>query len=197
AKFVYYARLGGVYITLGQPGPALDVFHRAVQRFPQMPEAHYFMGIAARANANYELAETELRKSLELEPDNVNAVAQLGFILFELNHVNEAESTLRRAITINDKHFYANYDLGRLLVKSRRYDESLPILQRAAALKPNNPPVHYQMFIVFTRLKRKDEADRELAVFKNLEEARKRRPQIEGALDDDEAQNPPTSSPQK
>src|SRR5437870_3450093 len=61
-QFVYYARLGGVYITLGQPDQALAVFRRSVQRFPELPEAHYFIGIAARAQADYETAEGELRK---------------------------------------------------------------------------------------------------------------------------------------
>ena len=172
-KFAYYARLGGTYIVLGQLDQALDVFRRAEKRFPQSAEAHYFVGIAARGRGDYDLAETELRMSLVLEPDNVNALAQLGFVVLGRDRVDEAERLLRRAIAITDKHFYANYDLGRLLVKSRRYEESLAILQHAATLKPKNPGVHYQLFIALSRLKRKQEADRELATFKTLEEERK------------------------
>src|SRR5262249_11348094 len=156
-----------------------------------IPEAHYFLGIAARAGADYDTAETEFRKSLALAADNVNELAQLGFILLERGRQSEAESTLRRAITINNKHFYANYDLGRLLVKSRRYDEALPVLQYAVTLKPNNPGVHYQIFMALSRLKRKDEAERELAIFKELEVARKSCPRTEANTDDDDdAQNP-------
>lgn len=176
SKFVYYARLGGAYIILGQPDQGLEIFRRGLQRFPNLPQAHYFVGVAARAQANYDLAETELRKSLELESDNVNTLAQLGFVLLERDRITEAEAMLRRSIAISDQHFYANYDLGRLLVKSRRYGEALPILQHAAALKPNNPSVHYQLFMALSRLKRKEEADRELITFKQLEEERKSRP---------------------
>jgi len=172
-KFAYYARLGGTYIVLGQLDQALDVFQSAEKRFPKSAEAHYFVGIAARGRGDYDLAETELRKSLVLEPENVNALAQLGFVILGRDRVDEAEHLLRRAIAITDKHFYANYDLGRLLVKSRRYEESLTILQHAATLKPKNPGVHYQLFIALSRLKRKQEADRELATFKKLEEERK------------------------
>jgi len=125
----------------------------------------------------------------------VDSLAQLGFILVGRGRVAEAESTLRRAITINDKHFYANYDLGRLLVKSRRYAEALPVLEHAVTLKPNNPGVHYQIFMALSRLKRKDDADHELAVFKQLDEARKARPRIEGDTDDDDAENPSSTSP--
>src|SRR6266851_4257365 len=107
--------------------------------------------------------------------------------------MTEAETVLRRAIAINDKHFYANYDLGRLLVKSRKYDQALPILEHAAALKPNNPAVHYQLFMALSRLKRKDDADRELATFKELDEARKARPRSETEIDDEDLQNPAPS----
>jgi tetratricopeptide (TPR) repeat protein len=102
-------------------------------------------------------------------------LAQLGFILGERGVYAEAEQSLRRAIALGDKHFYAHYDLGRLLVKTRRFEEAIPILQRGAALKADNPDVHYQLFMALTRVKRKDEADREMALFKKLDEERKRR----------------------
>jgi tetratricopeptide (TPR) repeat protein len=172
-KFVYYSRLGGSYVKLGYSDKALDVFRRALKRFPGMPEAHYFVGIAARAHADYQLAESEFRESLQLQPQNVDTLAQLGFIIGERDRYAEAEKLLRSAIAINNKHFYANYDLGRLLVKSRRYEGALPILQHSARLKPNNPSVHYQLFMALSRLKRKGEADRELTIFKELDQNRK------------------------
>ncbi|HZI47355.1 MAG TPA: tetratricopeptide repeat protein, partial [Pyrinomonadaceae bacterium] len=192
SQFAYYARLGGVYIALRESDRAFKIFSQGLERFAKLPEAHYFVAISARARGDYDLAESELRQSLALAPANVNALAQLGFILLERDRLTEAEATLRQAIALNDKHFYANYDLGRLLVKSHRYESALPILQRAATLKPNNSSVHYQLFMALSRLKRKDEADRELATFKQLDEARKARP-LEGELDDDEVQNPPAS----
>jgi tetratricopeptide (TPR) repeat protein len=194
SKFAYYARLGGVYIVLGQPDQALRVFRQGLLRFPRLPEAHYFAGVAARAAADYETAAAELRKALALEPRNVNALAQLGFVLLERGQMAEAESVLQRALSINNKHFYANYDLGRLLVRSRRYDQALPLLQHAATLKPNNPSVHYQLFVTLSRLKRKDEAERELAAFKQFDEARKARPRGETDIEDEDVQNPSGSS---
>ena len=191
-QFVYYARLGGVYIALRESDRAFKIFSQGLERFAKLPEAHYFVAISARARGDYDLAESELRKSLALAPANVNALAQLGFILLERDRLTEAEAILRQAIAINDKHFYANYDLGRLLVKSHRYESALPVLQHAATLKPNNSSVHYQLFMALSRLKRKDEADRELATFKQLDEARKARP-LEGELDDAEVENPPAS----
>src|SRR5205807_9356158 len=43
-QFVYYARLGGVYLALGQLDRAIEIFRRGALRFPTLPEAHYFVG---------------------------------------------------------------------------------------------------------------------------------------------------------
>ncbi len=187
-KFAYYARLGGTYIVLGQLDNALDIFRRAGKHFPASPQAHYFIGLAARAQGDYDVAETEFRKSLALENDNVNALAQLGFVLLERDKPVAAERTLRRALAIDARHFYANYDLGRLLVKSRRFEEALPVLQHAIALKPKNPGAHYQLFLTLTRLKHKQDADAELQKFKLLDAERKAHPS--GDEDDIENSNP-------
>jgi tetratricopeptide (TPR) repeat protein len=177
SKAIYHIRLGGVYLLLKLPGQALEVFTRARQRFPEVAELNYFVGIAARAKGDYTAAEAALRRMLALQPENFDALAQLGFIMGERGDYKEAEALLRRAIALNDKHFYAHYDLGRLLVKAKRLEEAIPILERGAALMPSNPGVHYQLFMAFSRLKRKDEAERELAIFKRMDAEGKTRKQ--------------------
>jgi tetratricopeptide (TPR) repeat protein len=77
---------------------------------------------------------------------------------------------LRRAIELNPKGFPSYHDLGRLLVTLKRYEEAVPLLTRGIELNAKDPGVHYQLFLAYSRLKRKDEADKELAEFKRLDE---------------------------
>jgi Flp pilus assembly protein TadD len=77
-----------------------------------------------------------------------------------------------------------------LLVRAGRYEEALPVLKHAATLKQTNPSVHYQLFLALTRLNRKDEAQQEFEVFKQLDEARKARPRTEVDLEDEDLLNP-------
>jgi tetratricopeptide (TPR) repeat protein len=184
-KLVHYVRLGGVLLLLGQNESALEVFRRGAERFPLTAEAHYFVALAARGRGDYDLAEASLRKSLTLQPDNPDALAQLGFILGERARFAEAEQLLRRALVVShDRHFVAHYDLGRLLVKLRRYDEAIPVLERGATLNARYPGIHYQLFLAFSRLKRKEAADRELALFKQLEQESKSRPRGDYSTED-------------
>jgi Flp pilus assembly protein TadD len=174
SKLLYYVRLGASYFRRRHYQQAREVYERAATKFPDAPEVHYLIGYSSRALGLYDDALASFQRALSLQPDNVDVLANLGFIFGERGDYQQAEKLLRRAIAIDAKHFPANYDLGRLLVRLKRYDEALPILQRGATLSQNDPGIHYQLFMVYSRLKKKAEADRELAVFKRLEEARKR-----------------------
>ena len=110
------------------------------------------------------------QKVLKLEPDNPDALASLGYIASQRGENVEAERLLRRAIQLNPQAFPSYHDLGRLLVKLRRYDEALPLLKRGVELNDKDPGIRYQLFLAYSRLKRKDEADKELAEFKRLDE---------------------------
>ncbi|MFN2406494.1 MAG: tetratricopeptide repeat protein, partial [Pyrinomonadaceae bacterium] len=63
------------------------------------------------------------------------------------------------------------HDLGRLLVKLKRYEEAVPLLKRGIELNDKDPGIRYQLFLAYSRLRRKDEAEKELAEFKRLDEA--------------------------
>ena len=195
-KLVYYVRLGGVYLLSGDNAKALATFERGAHRFPNVAEAHYFVALAARGRADYELAEAELRKTLAIEPDNADALAQLGFILGEHADYAEAEQLLQRALALsNNRHFVAIYDMGRLLVKTQRYEDAIPILLRGVALNTKFPGIHYQLFLAYSRLKRKAEASQELEIFKRLDEERKTRRRSDYSTEDFETDESTQASP--
>jgi hypothetical protein len=47
------------------------------------------------------------------------------------------------------------------------------VLQRGVILNDKDPGIRYQLFLAYSRLKRKDEGEHELAVFRQLDEATK------------------------
>jgi tetratricopeptide (TPR) repeat protein len=92
------------------------------------------------------------------------------------------------------KNYPAHHDLGRLLIKLKRYDEAVPVLERGATLNSNDPGIHYQLFTAYSRLKRKTEAERELALFKQLEESRKKGEGMSGGSATGDATLPTTDA---
>jgi hypothetical protein len=69
------------------------------------------------------------------------------------------------------------------------------MLERGTALSQSDPGVHYQLFIAYSRLKRKADADRELAIFKRLEEARKSEQDAQDATSANKPDDAPLPDP--
>ena len=167
SKDVYFVRLGGTYLLQSQFNQALTYFQQAAELFPKTAEIRYFLSITLRGLGNYDSAISEVRKSLALK-ETADSNALLGAILFDRNEFAAAEKYLRKAALLNPNHFNSHYDLGRLMVKQQKHAEALLILQKASVLMPNNADVHYQLFLTYSRLKQKANADKELALFKQL-----------------------------
>jgi len=173
ARVIYHIRFGVAYFRAGKYSQAREIFANATTRFPNNGTLYYLVGYAARAEGQFDVAQKSFERSLELQPDNAETYANLGFLASERGEATEAERLLRRALELDRDNYPATYDLGRLLIRQRRYDEALGLLKRGAELSKDDPGVHYQLFLVYSRLKQKTDADRELAVFKKLEEVRK------------------------
>jgi tetratricopeptide (TPR) repeat protein len=153
------------------------------------------VGYAARAEGLYDEALIAFQRSLAIKANNADVLANLGFIYSERGQYADAEKFLRQALAIDGKHFPANYDLGRLLARLKRYNEALPILEFGATLSTSDPGIHYQLFLTYSRLKRKPDAERELAIFKRLEGARKQgETSMEGSAT---VEPPPPGAPQR
>jgi len=140
-------------------------------------------------------ASAAFHRALELDPNNADAIANLGYIASEQGNSEEAEKLLRRAITLNAKLYPPHYDLGRLLVRLKRYEEGVQVLQGSAVMNANDPGVHYQLFIAFSRLKRKEDAQRELTTFQKLESVRKTRQRSEDAKESQSSDDPALPDP--
>jgi tetratricopeptide (TPR) repeat protein len=166
---VYHIRLGGAYLYLHDFNRAFEIFKSAAARFPDVPEIHYFLSVAARTRGESNLALTALQKALAINPNYADALALSGAILLDSGDVFEAEKLFRKAILANSNNYNANYNLGLLLTKQRKFDEALPVLQLASKLLPENAEVHYQLFLTYSRLNRKADANQELEIFKRLQ----------------------------
>ena len=170
AKVVYHIRLGGAYLYLHDFNRAFEMFKSASERFPRVPEIHYFLSIAARTRGESNLALIGLKKALAINPNYADALALFGAILLDRGDLVEAEKLFRKALLANSNNYNANYNLGRLLAKQQKFVETLPLLQRASRILPENAEVHYQLFLTYSRLGRKADADQELEIFKRLHE---------------------------
>jgi tetratricopeptide (TPR) repeat protein len=142
--------------------------HRALQTDPQLVRAHYMAGMALLREDKPAEAEQEFRGELQLTPDDIDAQYNLAFVLTQQSKSEEALRLLRAVVERRPDHPEANYELGKQLLADSKPADAIPYLEAAARLKPQLEPVHYQLQSAYRAVGRKQDADREARVYREM-----------------------------
>jgi tetratricopeptide (TPR) repeat protein len=147
---------------------AVDACHRALQADPKLAGAHYLSGLALiRQDRPVEAAE-EFRDELQIDPENAEVQYNLAFVLLQQSKEAEAVDLLRKVLVHNRDHPEANYELGKQLFGSGDAAAAIPYLEAAARLRPTFEPVHYQLQAAYRAVGRKEDADDEAKIYRQL-----------------------------
>jgi TolB-like protein/Tfp pilus assembly protein PilF len=112
---------------------------RALALDDSLDEAHAALGLYLSAFAwNQPAAEKELRRAIELNPNNATAYQWLGVVLaLAIGRFDEGIAAARRAEELDPLSPVISADSGFCLFGARRYDEAIAQLKRALTLDPN------------------------------------------------------------
>jgi tetratricopeptide (TPR) repeat protein len=88
-------------------------------------------GWSAIAGANYELALRELRRALELAPEDARGQALLGWAEMRLGRLPEARARLEGVLARDPEHGLARTNLGFVCFREGRMAEAIEHLSRA------------------------------------------------------------------
>ena len=89
--------LARIRLHQGQPARAREWLDRALRTAPAYPPAHAARGLEARARGDLQEALRAFSRARALDPGNVEALANLGAILFELSLYDDARAVLEEA----------------------------------------------------------------------------------------------------
>jgi tetratricopeptide (TPR) repeat protein len=167
--------LGIAQFTLGQNVEAENSFKRSLAFDPKAVPALAYLGVTYGERGQYEQAIGFYEQAIALSPK----VAALHYLaadtMLKMSNADtvRAEKYLRHAVELDPNLAAAYLTLGRLYARANRYSEAAPLLERAVSLQPALVEAHYQLSRVLVKLKRTDEANRELELFKQLNEKQK------------------------
>ena len=117
-------------------------------------EAHYFRGVAAYAEKQYEVAEKAFDRTLELNPYFADALFARAHSRFNQDRLDEAKDDYSRLIALpagriaDTQRTTAHVLRGRCYFHAGRTDEAVLDFQKATELEPNNPQPYHQLGIV-------------------------------------------------
>ncbi|WP_028455029.1 tetratricopeptide repeat protein [Chitinilyticum litopenaei] len=147
-----------VWRELKQPERARAVLNEAIVKFPASADLYYDRSIYLDELGDHAAAERDLRKNLELSPDNAPGQNALGYLLTNrTERFAEAQALLESALAQEaDNPAYLD-SMGWLRFKQERYPEAEQLLQRAWQAMPD-PEIGLHLAQALAKLGRSTEA---------------------------------------
>jgi tetratricopeptide (TPR) repeat protein len=140
-------------------GQALEEAEKLSLSGDEKETVHFMRGAMYERSKNYEAAETEFRKVLQLDPDNAAALNYLGYMFADRSvRLEEAQKLIAKALEI-EPHNGAYLDsLGWVYYRMEKLDEAEDCLRRALVKIPKDPTINDHLGDVFARRGRLKEA---------------------------------------
>ena len=104
-----------------------------------------------------------------MNPADAASEYQIAEILRKDRQLDEARKHFLRALELSPNFAEARVGLANIYVAENHFDLALKELYEAVREQPENSNAHYTRMVVYRDLGRTEDAQRELAIFKDLE----------------------------
>jgi len=155
--------LGDIYRNYDKYGEAIKFYNEAVIRIKKISSEHwdllYSRGMAYERNNQWELAEKDFLKILELRPDQPDVLNYLGYSWIEQDiNLDQAKKLILKAVNLKPRDPYIADSLGWAYYNLKEYKKAVEELERAVSLKPTDPIINDHLGDAYLKVNRELEA---------------------------------------
>ncbi|MCX6579266.1 MAG: tetratricopeptide repeat protein [Candidatus Aminicenantes bacterium] len=140
---------GSELINAGKFPAAITALTEAITAAPTNPLLYYYRGFAIEKNGDPDKALEDFKKSLELDPQLVLSLAEVGKIYAKKKDLDNAVIYYKKAYDLGIKDVLSLYNYGVCLFNLGNNDEALKVFEKLAAIDPNYPDTYYQLGIIY------------------------------------------------
>jgi tetratricopeptide (TPR) repeat protein len=157
----------------GRWEPAQLEYEGILEKEPNTPGIHFLLGrlLLSKPDAGPEATERakqEFLKEVELDPKNAGAQYILGELARRDEKCDEAIPRFSQAAKLDPNFGEAYLGWGACLVALKHYEEAIPPLEAAVRMQQGNPAAHYNLAVALSRTDKKEEAEQEFAIQRQL-----------------------------
>ncbi|MGE4167858.1 MAG: tetratricopeptide repeat protein, partial [Xanthobacteraceae bacterium] len=155
--------LGNVERARKEFAECAETYGKAAALVPNPTKANwlifYFRGICHERAKQWPKAEADLKKALELFPDQPHVLNYLGYSWIDQgSNLDEGMEMIKRAVAARPDDGYIVDSLGWAYYRLGNYDEAVKQLERAIELKPQDPTINDHLGDAYWKVGRKLEA---------------------------------------
>jgi tetratricopeptide (TPR) repeat protein len=164
-----------------------NVYSKGIATIPNPEKAnwviYYFRGICYERSKQWPKAEADLKKALELFPDQPHVLNYLGYSWIDQGiNLDEGMDMIKKAVQQRPDDGYIVDSLGWAYFRLGNYDEATKQLERAIELKPEDPTINDHLGDAYWRVNRVLEAKFQWAHARDLKPEPEELPKIEAKL---------------
>jgi TolB-like protein/DNA-binding winged helix-turn-helix (wHTH) protein/Flp pilus assembly protein TadD len=164
-----YAGLADSYTFGADPSEAKTAAEKALSVDEQLAEAHTSLGnIKLFHDYDWQGAEAEFRRSIELNPNYPTAHHWYAYYLAAMGRFEAAIEEINRARDLDPLSLAINADVGQILYLGRRHDEAIAACKKALEMDPNFTNAHIHLAMVYAAKGLRDAAFSEMVEAQRL-----------------------------
>jgi Flp pilus assembly protein TadD len=191
--------LGNIQRGRKQFAECADSYSKGIDTIGKPEKANwvifYFRGICLERSKQWPKAEADLKKALELFPDQPHVLNYLGYSWIDQGvNLDEGMRMIQRAVDQRADDGYIVDSLGWAYYRTGKNDEAVKTLERAVELKPEDPTINDHLGDAYWRVGRVLEAKFQWSHARDLkpepEDLAKIEEKIKSGLPDDTSSGP-------
>jgi tetratricopeptide (TPR) repeat protein len=145
---------------------------------------YYYRGICEERSKQWSKAETDMRKALNLQPEQPHVLNYLGYSWIDQGiNLDEGMKMIRRAVDQRPDDGYIVDSLGWAYYRIGSYEDAVKNLERAIDLKPEDPTINDHLGDAYWRIGRTLEARFQWAHARDLKPEPEELPKIEAKIE--------------
>ncbi len=156
--YLLHAEKGQMLLSENKTDQAIKELQTAVRQRPGYVPAHYELARAYWVKGDYASAEGELKRVIELEPQDQGARFYLGMSYLEENRPEAAREIFAQLLKMNPNSAAAHFGLGAVSSDEQKYPEALEEFKLTTKLDPDYSGVYQEMGLVQAKLNLYDDA---------------------------------------
>src|SRR5450631_4015723 len=170
-------------------GDCVTTYSQGIEALPDGNEKtnwiyYYYRGICEERSKQWNKAEADMRKALDLQPEQPHVLNYLGYSWIDQGiNLDEGMKMIKRAVDQRPDDGYIVDSLGWAYFRIGSFEDAVKNLERAIDLKPEDPTINDHLGDAYWRIGRTLEAKFQWAHARDLKPEPEELPKIEAKID--------------